>query len=222
MDEYFDYFYNSKGFGPAIKSKPVLKETLAKYQNRLPDQLLEYWQQFGFCGWGNGLFWTVNPDDYEDVLEAWLGETDFVEKEELYVIARSAFGKLYVWGKKSGQSIKIDPVYSRIYPSEDSITRDEQDNYIRMFFGFKKKNDLDYEDNKNKPLFDRAVKKLGVLESQEMYGFEPALIFGSEPKLENLRKLPIISHLQFLASLDKPQIMLDIGKFVEEQGLDKE
>lgn len=52
-----------------------------------------------------------------------------------------------------------------------------------------------------------------------MLGFEPALILGGEAKLENVRKLPIISHLQFLASLDTPRMMLDIGKFVDEQGL---
>ncbi|WPU31302.1 GAD-like domain-containing protein [Pseudoalteromonas piscicida] len=32
--------------------------------------MLEYWQKYGFCGWGNGIFWTVNPSEYSDVLKA--------------------------------------------------------------------------------------------------------------------------------------------------------
>jgi len=83
----------------------------------------------------------------------------------------------------------------------------------------KEKRFIDIKDYKNKPLFERAVKKYGELNKNEMFGFEPALILGGEAKLENVRKLPIISHLQFLASLDTPRMMLDIGKFVDEQGL---
>ena len=55
-------------------STPVSTETLAKYRGKLPDRLLEYWQEFGFCGFKDGIFWLTNPEDYEDILTEWLPE----------------------------------------------------------------------------------------------------------------------------------------------------
>ncbi len=101
-------------------------------------------------------------------------------------------------------------------------SQEDWDSLIRTFILVQEKDNLDINDWKNKPLFDRAVKKYGVLKPNEMFGFEPALILGGEAKLENVRKLPIISHLQMLASLDTPRMMVDIGKFVDEQGLGKD
>ena len=61
MDESFAYFYKDKEFGPAIDTKPVPQRSLEKFKGKLPDQLLSYWQQYGWSGYGRGLFWTVDP-----------------------------------------------------------------------------------------------------------------------------------------------------------------
>ncbi|ENX23272.1 hypothetical protein F892_02519 [Acinetobacter vivianii] len=222
IDEDFDYFYNDKGFGPPIFSDHVSEDILKKYQGKLPNQLLEYWKAFGFSGWGNGLFWLVNPEDYQDVLDAWLENIDLPPHEEYFVIARTAFGDLSVWGTLHGSCFKISSTTSNIYPKMEKIEEGESDFLVKLFISSRTKKYLDFDDYKNKPLFDRAVKKYGVLKPNEIFGFEPALILGGEAKLENVRKLPIISHLQFLASLDTPRMMLDIGKFVDEQGLGKD
>ncbi|MEB6666199.1 DUF1851 domain-containing protein [Acinetobacter vivianii] len=222
MDENFEIFYHDEGFGPPVCVEPVSEETLNKYQGKLPNQLLEYWRAFGFSGWGNGLFWLVNPEDYQDVLDAWLEHVELQPHEEYFVIGRSAFGELSVWGTIHGQCLTISTAMNQIFPSMEIMEEDEGDLLIRVFISSKEKRFLDQKDYKNKPLFDRAVKKYGVLKPNEMFGFEPALILGGEAKLENVRKLPIISHLQFLASLDTPRMMLDIGKFVDEQGLGKD
>lgn len=102
------------------------------------------------------------------------------------------------------------------------MEKDKGDLLIRIFMSSKEKRFIDINDYKNKPLFDRAVKKYGELNKNEMFGFEPTLILGGEAKLENVRKLSIISHLQFLASLDRQRMMFDIEKFVDEQGLSKD
>ncbi|QNX86293.1 GAD-like domain-containing protein [Acinetobacter seifertii] len=222
MDENFEIFYHDEGFGPPIFVEPVSEETLKKYQGKLPNQLLEYWKVYGFSGWGNGLFWLVNPEDYQDVLDAWLEHIELPPHEEYFVIARTAFGDLSVWGTIHGRCFTISATTSQIFPKMEKMEQGEEDLLIKIFFSSKDKDSLDINDYKNKPLFDRAVKKYGELSKNEMFGFEPALILGGEAKLENFRKLPIISHLQFLASLDTPRMMLDIGKFVDEQGLGKD
>lgn len=222
MDENFEIFYQDEGFGPPIFSEKVSEETIKKYQGKLPNQLLEYWKAYGFSGWGNGLFWLVNPEDYQDVLDAWLEHVELSPHEEYFVIARTAFGDLSIWGTIHGQYFTISSLMNQIFPSMEVMEKDEGDLLIRIFMSSKEKRFIDIKDYKNKPLFDRAIKKYGELNKNEMLGFEPALILGGEAKLENVRKLPIISHLQFLASLDKPRMMLDIGKFVDEQGLGKD
>lgn len=222
MDESFYYFYHDEGFGPVSFSEQVSEETLNKYKGKLPNQLLEYWKSFGFSSWGNGLFWLVNPDDYHDVLKAWLENVETSPHEEYFVISRSAFGDLDVWGTIHGNCYKISSIISSIYPSIEVVQKQEQNSIIRSFFLSQSKKYSDVKDWKNKPLFERAVKKYGPLNQHEMFGFEPALVLGGEAKLENVRKLPIISHLQLLASLDTPRLMLDIGQYVDEQGLGQE
>lgn len=56
MDEDFQYFYEDKGFGPAIHPKQVLPGTIEKFRGHLPGQLLTYWERYGWCGYANGLF----------------------------------------------------------------------------------------------------------------------------------------------------------------------
>ncbi|MCH2089642.1 MAG: glutamyl-tRNA amidotransferase, partial [Pseudoalteromonas sp.] len=80
-NKFFDNFYNFKGFGPAIKATMPTQETLDFFKDKLPERLLEYWQEYGFCGWGNGIFWIVNPQDYHEILQTWLEGTEFAERE---------------------------------------------------------------------------------------------------------------------------------------------
>ncbi len=68
-DKYFNKFLEEKGFGLAFDCQPVTEKALEKYKHKLPCRLLSYWREFGFCGFGEGLFWTVKPEDYEEILE---------------------------------------------------------------------------------------------------------------------------------------------------------
>ena len=66
---------------------------------------------------------------------------------------------------------------------------------------------FDVADPKNKPLYKRAVKKLGPLQPGEIYGFVPALAFGGTPGLENLHRLSALEHFSILAQIDTPKLM---------------
>ena len=83
----------------------------------------------------------------------------------------------------------------------------------------KKKKRLDQKDDLETPLFDRALKALGPLARDEMYGFEPALALGGKADLRNLRKVKAVEHLVMLAQLGELQIMRDIVKDAKAQGL---
>jgi hypothetical protein len=221
MDESFAYFYNDEGFGPAMQTQPVPTEKIAKFRGKLPDQLLKYWELYGFSGYGKGLFWLVDPDEYEPALEAWIGDTPFMEKDAYYVIARSAFGELFLWGTKSGPSVKIKCNWGMLFPTDrtEKIKIGQADFLARMFFEVKDKPSLDQKDHLEKPLFERALKALGSLAPDEMYGFEPALALGGTADIKNLRKVKAVEHLVMLAQLGERQIMRDIVQDAKAQGL---
>ncbi|AQS38600.1 hypothetical protein Sps_03473 [Shewanella psychrophila] len=212
MNKYFDNFYNFEGFGPAIKASSVTSTIVEEYREKLPNRLLEYWHEYGFCGWGEGIFWIVNPNDYAEILEEWLARTPFVGKDNYYVIARGAFGRLLIWGEKTGPCLDINPCYSMIFPTDKTADLQERggDLTIDLFFSTCSKDEVEEEDLDDNPLFDRAMVRLGPLEADEMYGFVPALAIGGAPKLENLQKVKVIEHLSFLADLGEKTVMADI------------
>lgn len=212
MNKFFDNFYTFAGFGPAIKSELPSEAVLRSFEDKLPARLLEYWLEYGFCGWGEGIFWTVNPANYSEILDLWLADTPFVGKDNYYVIGRSAFGRLFVWGETSGQSIKINPSYGMLLPADaaENLVKRGPEKTVDLFFATNSKDDMEEEDMDGKPLFERAMAKLGPLDADEMYAFVPALVLGGAPKLENLQKVKVLEHLAFLAELGEKQVMADI------------
>jgi len=200
MDDDFEFFLAQ--MGPAIERRRVSEASMARFRGKLPEQLLAYWEQHGWCGYADGLFWTVDPQEYEPVLEAWIGDTPFMEKDAYHVIARSAFGKLYFWGEHTGDSLKVmAPGAYGI--SRESIFQDDRLEFaLRLFFSNRDREENDFND-----MFSGARKKLGQLKHDEMYGFVPALALGGPVTSTHLKKVKAVEHLVLLAQLAPLQIM---------------
>ena len=66
---------------------------------------------------------------------------------------------------------------------------------------------FDFEDQHEKPLFRRALKKLGALGPDEMYAVEPSLSFGGSAQLSTLVKVKMEEHLNFLARLGEIEVL---------------
>ncbi|WP_017450268.1 GAD-like domain-containing protein [Herbaspirillum rubrisubalbicans] len=218
-DEDFKYFISK--FGEATKSSPVPAASLEKWRDKLPDQLLKYWEQEGWCEYSNGLFCTVDPDDYEDLVDEWLADTGLDEIDAFHVIARTAFGKLYVCGEKTGCSATISCVVNMIAALPEDLkaqTKEDLDYSIRAFFAFSNPDEFDIKDEDGQSLFERARSKLGPLEPDEIYGFEPAIVLGGKILLENLAKVNANVHLTILRQFAEPELPLsgiDIEKLLD-------
>lgn len=205
MDEDFEFFLQN--FGPAIDRVNPTEEEIENYKIRLPDQLLDYWKEFGWCGYADGLYWTVNPKDYIPVVEVWLDGSEYAAEDRYHVIARSAFGELFLWGEQTGPSLSIVPIHGWYVPSNVHLKKmleGKASIALRRFFSMTEKQFINLHDINEKPLFDRALKKLGPVNRDEMYGFVPATALGGPAKLGNLQKLSIIEHLLFLAQVSEP------------------
>ncbi|WP_137940462.1 GAD-like domain-containing protein [Chitinivorax sp. B] len=208
MDEFIELFLED--FGPAFLRQWVAQSSIDRYRGKLPDQLLKYWEGYGWAGYAKGGFWLVNPQEYEPVLEAWIGETPFMEQDAYHVFARDAFGSMYFWGEKTGPSLLISPLDSSAYPNNtylEMMQSGDADRVVKFWFASQAPDTMGFFDINQQPLFDRALARLGRLDSTQMYGFVPALALGCPNTVEKLQKVSIVEHLVFLAQLEPLQII---------------
>ncbi|KPH00185.1 glutamyl-tRNA amidotransferase [Pseudomonas sp. RIT-PI-q] len=198
MDKVFARFLEK--FGGPVDRQEVPVSSIERYRGKLPNQLLEYWAEHGWSGYGDGIFWILNPQEYEGVVASWIGGTKLEERDTYHLIARSAFGDLYLWGEKTGFSLKITSVLSRCVIHNFELRIEEMD---REFQDFLLSTDVDSNDYGD--LFKPAKKKLGTLRHDEMYGFVPALMFGGPDTLDHLEKVKAVEHLILLSQLAELQ-----------------
>lgn len=209
FDEDFDGFLED--FGDPHDNEPIPDEVIEAYRDKLPEQLFTYWRALGSCGFHNGLIWMVNPADYQDLLDSWLEGSPFENRKYLSVIARSAFGELYVWEKNKGDILDIDPLNNIVSvfmrKEEQSVSEEKEGFLMRCFWGFQDKEDIDLTDESDKPLFSLALKKLGQLKSDEMYGFSQRLALGGKETLENLEIVKLDVYHDLAQQMEPPQII---------------
>ncbi|MCX8999908.1 DUF1851 domain-containing protein [Rhizobiaceae bacterium BDR2-2] len=206
-DEDFEVFIEE--FGEASHSFAVPEDVIDRWRGRLPEQLLTYWKDEGWCSYAEGLLATVNPQEYQDLIATWLKGTVFEALDDYHVFARSAFGKLYACGIRTGASLTIScPVHAIIALANDvkPQSEDSVNGSVSAFFGAAMQSSFDIEDEDGEPMFRRAVEKFGPLDADEIFSFEPAIVFGGKMALENLQKVKLHQHLMILRQLAPPKV----------------
>ncbi|PIB11583.1 GAD-like domain-containing protein [Vibrio rotiferianus CAIM 577 = LMG 21460] len=176
----------------------------------MPKNLLTYWERHGWCGYNNGLYWTVNPNDYRDIIERLSAISQLDDPSENFVIARGAFGNLEIWNSKRGNVMSYYPVIGLLHQwhAEEMPEQSEEELELDMALFFESASSYrhDQVDEYEEPLFERALEKLGPLAENEMYAFVPATCLDGKWLLENLQKVDITTHLEMLMDLEEPSI----------------
>jgi hypothetical protein len=221
-DEDYDYFINK--FGNPTDSRPVPDGSVERFRGLVHDKIIEYWKLEGWCQFQSGLYWSINPAEWQFVVDAWLRDTPYEAMGKYYAIARDAFGKISLYNPTVGATVKIVPVLSmvrsfRLEPLDEkmlAITATD------IFSGASPES-CDCKDAAGKLLYKRALGKLGALGWDEMYAFEPAVVAGGKMLLENLRKVRWDVHLIMLRELAAPHIpWLDMGRSLRLHNVDIE
>ncbi len=181
---------NEKLLQPFFRAYPSSSQTefptKAKIQNftgKLPNGLLEIWQIHGWGSYRDGLFWLVDPTAYGVVVEAW-----GIDPNRVTVFLRSSFGDLFFLDSNIVYRLQVH--YGKILDWDDSI-----DNFLQ----FRMRHEPYLRENFDLELHQACLKKLGSLRSDEMFGFEPALIFGGKKDVEFARKLNLFVHIDLLS-----------------------
>lgn len=204
-DEHFELFIDE--FGEATTRVPAPESSVEFWRGKLPSALLDYWQGEGWSGYANGLFWLVNPSDYEEVLSQWITGTPLAQIDNFHVIARTAFGKLYLWGEKTGPSARLTAWDHSFLCLDRDLRKPLRDANLalRGVFSGTDRLEADTLDVKGRPLFDQSLRAVGKIGPDEMYGFEPAIVAGGQPSVKNIHIVKIIEHLGMLRQLAGPQ-----------------
>ncbi len=204
-DPHFAWFIEK--FGEPTARVSVPEASFNKWSGVLPASLLSYWQRDGWASYGNGRLWMVNPEEYEDAMQAWLDGTPFPMIDTYHVFARSGFGTLYLCGESSGKGVSISPIWNEVFGLQNCLrfkSIERQDGGIQAFFACANPEDFDLKNEDDDALFDSAAKMYGTLLADEMYGFEPALVCGGEVRLSNLRRIKLLPHLHMLRDFALP------------------
>lgn len=176
--------FEKKHGRPAQCVKPPAA-TLKAYAGKLPDELLQYWKETGWCAYSDGLLWTVNPDDYKAVLAEWLEKPTGA-----YAFVRSAFGHIIYWDGENAQLLDVlDGVVAELAFSMNLTFNAVlcEDSYLDAVL--------------KRDLFEEALPKLGPPARDECYGFHPAIALGGPGTADTLRKVKLREHLALLAQV---------------------
>jgi len=208
VDNNFAYFL--KKFGDPFASKLIPETVCRSYRDKLPRQIFTYWTVVGASGFADGLVWMTNPEEYQPILDRWIAGTEFETRTGLSVIARSAFGELFVWEQRKGNVLTIDPLSGAIFHylrNENRLDDDGEDEKMQFFWAFMKKEDLDYSDEDDRPLFDQAKRTLGIIDRHHMYGFSHMLPLGGTASIENLDVVDIGTYHDLSRQMNLPDVV---------------
>lgn len=181
----FDRFVNK--YPPGNNLRKPTAEVLEQFQGKLPAELLDFWQDYGFGNYGGGLLKIIDPTDYMDTLALWLGE-----QEDCFPILMTGFGTLFIYRKRSETaddmcmldihyrrsgsfSTGFSNFFERILPAE---------NFAEQFL--------------REDLFQEASAKHGVLAENEIFFFAPALVFGGAESIRYIEKGNAVVHQRLL------------------------
>jgi hypothetical protein len=171
--------------GPPTDCLKAPEASLKAYTGRLPATLLAEWEESGWCAYGRGLLWTVNPDEYTDILSDWVSNAEL-----MIAYLRTAFGSIIYWDGSDNYFLDVLIGY------RGKIFRD-----IGSVFNWHLCNDDYLDDVVRRPEFEEALPILGPPQRDECYAFTPAIALGGPGAADSLKRVKLREHLALLAQL---------------------
>lgn len=179
-----------------LKEK-VSNETIEKYKNKVPEQLLEIWQNYGFGSFLNGYLKIVNPEEYEELLKETYIPVEDEPIEFNTVLFATAMGELIVWEYVNEEISSIILVSYRRGCS--SMVLASFRNFFRVL------NEEAFKKRKLKwDLYLEAREKYGEPEYDECFGYVPLLGLGGKDTIANLEKVKLKEHIYIINDLVGP------------------
>jgi hypothetical protein len=172
-------------FGPGEDCLVPGDDWISRYRGRLPDPLLDLWREAGWCSYGNGMLWVVDPAQLSDVIEDW----DDSGAEPPLAFLRTSFGHVYFWRDGSVWSLDVH---------RGSLSRVTEN--IALMFTLLGDPEIRTK-MLRQPLHEEMVARLGRPERDECFAFVPALALGGSGAPETVQRVRMREQLGILAQL---------------------
>lgn len=180
-----------KKYAPSTDTVKPTAEMLEWYSDKLPKELLDFWKEYGFGNYGNGLIKVIEPSDYMDSFYTWLGSEDFTK----IPILVTAFGDIFYYRKLSetDNDISLLDIHNR----QISVCTYSFEEFFEEFII----DDEVAEEVLKQDLFNEAISSKGNLTFEEIFFFTPALILGGSEDVKYIDRGDGATHQQVLFQL---------------------
>lgn len=185
-----------KHFPPGT-TRPPRPESLSQYAGLLPTPVLDLWQVGGFGKYGGGLLELIDPAEYQDLLDDWLGPAEGLTRTPFLL---TAFGGLYFWRqlgvpREDGTFEEADVAF--LSPQEAQTTLLSWDASVFLC------EDLTPDTFELDPygLWAGLQARGAGLAAGEVFGFAPPLLLGGLPTEVTAEPMHAREHLDLLRQL---------------------
>ena len=151
----------------------------------LVDLLLDFWGEYGEGRFSDGLLYICDPIRKKPTLDF------FFPSQDVYPLVISSFGDIFFTNWKSIFILRSTyGTYRRISPN------------LELIFESTLQSDEFLDDGLDRSFHLKCVSKLGRLEPDQIFGFEPAIALGgNDEDIESVKKFQMDAHLAFLSQL---------------------
>jgi hypothetical protein len=199
------FAYMLKTLGEPEHASKIGPDEAARYADRVPPALIQFWAEHGRGAYLDGLYWICDPEPFDPVLELiFEGDPEF-SPPDMAVVAYSALGALKVWHRKR-RKVNVSLLQSTVFnPPASSLHNARTGQPFTEAFSISTfvsivRSEFAQED---RDFHAAAVARHGALEPGEIFGFFPALQLGGTYAVETLRRVRAAEHFAILAQLDR-------------------
>lgn len=169
-----------------VVEKPT-PELIARYRDRVPAELIEVWEQYGFGTFCDGYLKVVNPDNYAEVLADTYQLTSTPSPAPPIVLFATAMSDLIIWER--GYLVQVD--YRHDYATV--VGKD-----IDIFFRNLPDSSYTVKKLRWEP-YPAARERLGEPAFDECFGYVPLLALGGPETVGHLEKVKLREHLYLIS-----------------------
>ena len=163
----------------------VSSESMLKYQDKVPKELIEIWKNYGFGSFMDGYLRIINPDDYIELLN-----NSYFRANVSIPIMVTAFGDIVTWEEQRYVGI-IDYRHginnTMAAGFEIFLMILKEHTFQKRFF------DLE--------LYKDAFEQYGKLNYNECFGFVPLIAIGGTESVKNIKKVKIREYIAIICDL---------------------
>jgi hypothetical protein len=171
-----------------ITEKPSL-DFIASYSERIPSELLEVWEQYGFGIFGDGYLRIVNPANYVELVADTYQLTSTPSDGPPLALFTTAMGDLLIW--EMGYLSLVDYRHGNV-----TIVGKSLKNFFRVFA-----EDSYLVERLRWEPYPAARERLGEPAFDECFGYVPALALGGPETVGHLQKVKLREHIYLLSQL---------------------